>query len=384
MTDIQERIELWVAQPHVRCDFSNSRCYGRLQLPIGSELYLDKEHAEVLSPVMVIDSNSYIYHIDFSFAALSGRAEVENRDYYDSAVASVSALIDNKLIMSGHEIGQKGFIMALLEMNFSNVSGGMKINFKDMGRNRVEDILFATNPGIILQVSEKNRILVEKILKDNEIYFARIGYPCDSRRLAVRKGEFVEDFDIDSLRRLWCPGFKDEPLMFSLGYSFTGKLEQPSPTLPAIVQNNDKAICEILEKTGFIIVSADKITDARFIVYTDESPQVKDFLSRGNTLALKIGRTDEAKPIHFIRVNIEENKNIMLSTLSYRKLGIWSDHDTVEITEDFEGRQLTINAFVGQSIYPNQWGWYPEGKNHEVSPWVELFVNAHNWLTTEN
>lgn len=383
MNDIQDRIELWVAQPHVRCDFSRSRCFGRLQLPIGSQLYLDKEHANSLSPVMVVDSNSYIYHIDFAFSALSAEALVENQDYYDKAVSCVSGLIDNNLVMSGHEIGKRGFVMAMLEMNFSNVSGGMKINFKDMGRNRAEEILFATNPGIILQISETNRQLVEQILHDNEIFFARIGYPCDSRRLAVRKGNFVEDFDIDYLRKIWYPDFKDEPLMFSLGYSFLGKLEQVKPTIHAAVQDNDKTLKEILAQTGFVVVESDNLDDVSLLIYNDETSQIADFLSRGNTLAIGVGKNDDTRQMRFVGINIEETNNIMLSSLAYRKLGIWTNDDKVEIISNYEGRQLRMNALLGESIYPNQWGWYPEGKNHDVSPWVELFLNAHKWLTNK-
>jgi phosphoribosylformylglycinamidine synthase len=34
-----------------------------------------------------------------------------------------------------------------------------------------------------------------------------------------------------------------------------------------------------------------------------------------------------------------------------------------------------------RSYFPWQWGHYPEGrKEDEVSPWVEAFVNAREWI----
>jgi phosphoribosylformylglycinamidine synthase len=34
-----------------------------------------------------------------------------------------------------------------------------------------------------------------------------------------------------------------------------------------------------------------------------------------------------------------------------------------------------------RAIYPWQWGYYPKDRqNDQVSPWIEPFINAKNWI----
>jgi len=37
-----------------------------------------------------------------------------------------------------------------------------------------------------------------------------------------------------------------------------------------------------------------------------------------------------------------------------------------------------------RAIFPWQWGYYPnQRKNDEISPWIEMFVNAKKWIETK-
>ena len=374
--DINAQIELTLQQPEVKADFVSRKCHGRLQLPVGN-----KEFTKT-SPVVVVNAQSYLYHIDFSFAELSQTGEIANELYRDDAIECLQELIAKGMILSLHEIGKGGIITALLEMNFPNTTGGMKINLKDMGPNRVEEILFACNPGVIVQVASNDKERFEKALNDAEIYFARIGYPCDSRRLAVRKDSFVEDYDIEALRKVWCPNFKNEPLMLSLGYTFTGKMPHCGKSgLKAAVQNPSKEMTKALESAGFDVVDFDgKFDDLHLIIYSDlDENVVNTFMSRGNTLAIKVQKNDENVPSRFRGIAFEETDNMMLRTLAYRKLAIWS-HTVPTATTTFDGRHLQLDGILEASIFPEQWGWYPENRTDEVSPWIELFINASECL----
>jgi phosphoribosylformylglycinamidine synthase len=46
-----------------------------------------------------------------------------------------------------------------------------------------------------------------------------------------------------------------------------------------------------------------------------------------------------------------------------------------------DGRHLAIMPHLERSLHPWQWAFYPSGRNKdEVSPWIEAFVNAREWI----
>lgn len=54
--------------------------------------------------------------------------------------------------MAGHDISAGGLITTLLEMCFSNMEGGMEISLNKIKEDDITKILFAENPGIVIQV----------------------------------------------------------------------------------------------------------------------------------------------------------------------------------------------------------------------------------------
>mgnify|MGYP001400144083 FL=1 len=66
-----------------------------------------------------------------------------------------------------HDISAGGLITTLLEMCFSNVEGGMEISLDKMKEQDIVKILFAENPGIVIQISDKHKDEVKKILEDH-------------------------------------------------------------------------------------------------------------------------------------------------------------------------------------------------------------------------
>ena len=46
-----------------------------------------------------------------------------------------------------------------------------------------------------------------------------------------------------------------------------------------------------------------------------------------------------------------------------------------------DGRHLAMMPHIERAFLPWQWAFYPNNrKNDEVSPWIEAFVNAFNWI----
>ncbi len=116
---------------------------------------------------------------------------------------------------------------------------------------------------------------------------------------------------------------------------------------------------------------------------------------------------------NFTSVEIPPNNSVMLSTLSGSTLGIWAAHGEGKFSFPYEENRYNIvgkYAYEGYPANPNgshynaaaltdasgrhlvmmphmerstfQWNWanYPDGREDEVSPWLEGFVNARKWL----
>jgi len=116
----------------------------------------------------------------------------------------------------------------------------------------------------------------------------------------------------------------------------------------------------------------------------------------------------------FLNVDIPENKSIMLKSLAGARLGIWVAHGEglfnlpydegkYEIPVKFsyreypgnpngsdyaaaalcshDGRHLVMMPHLERAIHPWNWAHYPdERRSDQVSPWIEAFVNAKEWI----
>lgn len=216
---------------------------------------------KIVSPVMKNDLKSRFYHIDFSFDTLqlggsafaqslnkvgSDVPTVKNPEYFRDAFLAVQQLVNEGLIMAGHDISAGGMITTLLEMCFANTEGGMEINLDKFQSTDVVKALFAENPGVIIQVSDKNAPAVKKILDDAGVGYLKIGTPTEERHILVSKDSVTYQFGIDHLRDVWyttsylldrkqsfhgCAekrfqNYKQQPLELAFGPEFTGKLAQ--------------------------------------------------------------------------------------------------------------------------------------------------------------
>jgi phosphoribosylformylglycinamidine synthase len=117
---------------------------------------------------------------------------------------------------------------------------------------------------------------------------------------------------------------------------------------------------------------------------------------------------------HFLNVNVFKNHSVMLHSLAGSRLGIWvahgegrfrfpydeseyhipmkysydqypgnpngSDYSTAGLCSG-DGRHLVMMPHIERTAYPWNWAYYPgDRKNDEISPWVEAFVNAREWI----
>ena len=171
---------------------------------------------KIVSPVLQNEPNSAVYHIDFSFAplALGGSAlaqslgklgnetpSVDEPEYFRDAFAAVQELIAGGYVLAGHDISAGGLVTTLLEMCFPNSKGGLRIDFSAIPETDLVKLLFAENPGVVLQL--KNLEEAEEILRSNSIGFAKIAELSTERTLDIKQGKKHLSLDIDALRDVW-------------------------------------------------------------------------------------------------------------------------------------------------------------------------------------
>lgn len=171
---------------------------------------------KIVEPVLVNDPDTSLLYIDMSRDAFkpggSSFAQILNRlgndvptvtdpAYFKDVFNTIQDLIIKGKILSGHDISAGGMLTTLLEMTFSNTSGGISVNLTALDESDTIKILFSQNPGIIIQVKDEDE--VAEILLENGISYYPIGNPVNERKLFVVNGDDNLTFDIDTLRDKW-------------------------------------------------------------------------------------------------------------------------------------------------------------------------------------
>ncbi|NKI32679.1 phosphoribosylformylglycinamidine synthase [Croceivirga thetidis] len=120
---------------------------------------------------------------------------------------------------------------------------------------------------------------------------------------------------------------------------------------------------------------------------------------------------------NFTSVKIQENNSVMLSNLEGATLGVWISHgegkfalpmseDNYEVVAkygyaaypanpngsdyniamltDKTGRHLVTMPHIERSIFPWNWAHYPKDRNDTISPWIQAFINAREWVEKTN
>ena len=476
---------------------------------------------KVVSPV-IQNEPSTLYHVDFSFdeLRLGGSAfaqsynkigddvpTVRDTEYFRDAFNAIQELIRKGLILAGHDISAGGLITTLLEMIFANTEGGLEINLNKIKTDDLVKILFAENPGVVIQVSDKHRTEVKKFLENAGVGYVNIGRPCEERHILVEKAGAQYLFGIDYLRDVWYSSsylldrkqsfngkakerfenYRKQPLEWTILPSFNGKLSryglnpdrrEKSGVRAAIIRekgtNGEREMAYMLYLAGFdvkdvmmtdLITGRETLDDINFIVFCGGfsnsdvlgsakgwagaflyNPKAKEaldrFYAREDTLSLGVcngcqlmvelgllnrKKKSKAKMLHndshkfesnFVGVTVLTNRSVLMGSLSGSQLGIWvahgegkfhlpskkddynivlqysyegypgnpngSDHAAAGICSD-DGRHLAMMPHLERAFFPWQCGYYPHERlnSDQVTPWIEAFVNAYNWVISK-
>jgi phosphoribosylformylglycinamidine synthase len=175
-----------------------------------------KDIRRIIEPVIVNDPFTSLLYIDMSrdefkpggssFAQILNRLgdeapTVKDPAYFAEAFNTIQDLIVKDKILAGHDISAGGMFTTLLEMCFSNISGGITVNLSALDEDDTIKVLFSQNPGIIIQVRDEDE--VAEILLESGISYYSIGHPVDERTLFIKNNDQTISFDIDHMRDIW-------------------------------------------------------------------------------------------------------------------------------------------------------------------------------------
>jgi len=483
-----------------------------------------KDIRKVIKPALIKDAETSIFYLPFTALneesfALGGSAfaqvtnqlgneipDIDYPPYFASCFNFVQTLIENNLILAGHDISSGGLVTALLEMNFPNKEGGLDLDLEKLNEKDPVRLLFSEAAGVILQVPNNKTTEIEKIADNKDVYIYHIGKPSKTRKIKIKSFKLKLELDIDYYRDLWFKtsylfdtlqvgeefasqrfsNFKIQPLEFRFPNNFNGKLSSYNETInasdekpiAAIIRekgsNGDREMAWALYLAGFavkdvhmtdLISGRENLEDVRMVVfvggfsnadtlgsakgwagaflYNEKARNaIENFYKRADTLSLGVcngcqlmaelgfitpeNRDVSPKMKHnnshkyesaFVGVEVEKSPAIMLSSLTGSKLGIWVAHgegkfwfpeeiskynvalrfnyndypanpngspDRIAGVCSNDGRHLAMMPHPERGIYPHNWAHYQsERMDDEVTPWIEMFINAKKWIQTK-
>lgn len=426
---------------------------------------------------------------------------VKDPAYFKIVFETIQKLIDDELILAGHDVSAGGMVTALLEMTFAQNKWGLDIDLSSIQEADLAKTLFSQNPGVLIQVHGDGRAI--KILEDEGIVFKKIGQPYAQFELRISDIHTLIKLDINEMRDAWFKTsflldrkqstlalakeryktYKTNDLSFRFPENFSGKFSSyninpsrktTSGIKGAIIRekgvNGDREMAWMMHLAGIdvkdvhmtdLISGRETLEDINLIVFVGGfsnsdvlgsakgwagafiyNPKAKEaldkFYAREDTLSLGVcngcqlmielgvvtpDHDEKPKMLHnasgkfesaFLNVEILENDSVMLKSLAGSRLGIWvahgegefhfpkgesayripikyakssypanpngSDFDTAGICSA-DGRHLVMMPHLERATYPWNWAYYPEDrKTDEVTPWVEAFVNAREWI----
>ena len=473
---------------------------------------------KVVDPVLKCEPESELVYIDFSFDKLelggSSLAQVLNKvgrhvpdvkdsAYFARAFEAVQALVEKGMVLAGHDISAGGMVVALLEMCFADNRAGLKVDLSFLKEKDVMKLLFAENPGVLVQIRDAEAKEVAALLDDAGIAYAFIGKPGQAGKLDIRKDDASWSLDIASLRDLWFKtsylldrrqsgeekaleryrSYKHNELRYDFPKGFTGKLKdlgldagrKGKSGIRAAVIREKGCQCEretawALHLAGFdvkdvhmtdLITGRETLEDVNMIVFVggfsnsdvlgsakgwagafkyNEKARIalENFYKREDTLSLGICNgcqlmvelgliypEQEVMPkmLHndshkfesgFVNVTVQKTNSVLLKSLEGSRLGVWVAHGEGKFDLPYaeseyaialkysydvypanpngsryatagivskDGRHLAMMPHLERSLTPWNWAYYDEQRpEDEVSPWIEVFVNARKWV----
>ena len=351
---------------------------------------------KTVKPVASTDDATEMLYIDFSKGdfQLGGSSlaqvldkignntpDVKDTAYFKNCFNTIQKLIEEGLIVAGHDVSAGGLITTLLEMTFANCEGGLNIDLSAFSGNDLISVAFSEQPAVVLQIKDAK---AKEILSNNNINFVVIGKPQEKREITLTKDNETYNLDIDALRDVWYKSsymldkkqsgevyatqrfenYKKQDLRYDFSSKFTGKAadlgidmhrREPSGIKAAIIRekgvNGDREMAYALYLAGF---------------------DVKDV----HTTDLTSGREDLSDVNMIVFVGGFSNSDVCGSAKGWAGALLYNDKARTAI-ENFYARKDTLSLGVcnGCQLMTALKLVYPEHEEHPVM----LHNNSHKF-----
>ena len=277
--------------------------------------------SKTIKPVVCQDNETELLYVNFSKDSfqLGGSSlaqvldkignntpDVNDTAYFKNCFNTIQSLIEQGLIVAGHDVSAGGLITTLLEMTFANCEGGLNIDLSAFNSNDLISVAFSEQPAVVIQVKDNK---AKEVLTANNIDFVAIGKPQDKREITIKKDEESYNLDINALRDVWYrssylldikqsgkakateryENYKNQDLRYDFSNKFTGKAadlgidmhrREPSGIKAAIIRekgvNGDREMAYALYLAGFdvkdvhttdLINGREDLSDVNMIVF---------------------------------------------------------------------------------------------------------------------
>jgi len=215
-------IELGINVPTGKDSLSMTQKYKNGEKVIAPGTVIVSAAAEVtnirkaVTPVLHKMENAPLFYIDLSDGERklggSSLAQIVNAigndcpdaasaTYFVKAFNAIQQLIEDGQILAGHDISSGGIITTLLEMTFADNQLGLDIDLSPLKESDPVKVLFAENPGVIVQVKDANKAAA--YLSQQGIAFYNIGGLGKAGELGINTGNNRYSFDTKQLRDVW-------------------------------------------------------------------------------------------------------------------------------------------------------------------------------------
>lgn len=216
-------IELGVNIPTGKDSLSMTQKYGEKKVYAPGTVIIStvgevKNIRQIVTPVLRADQATELVYIDFSFdkMKLGGSSfaqilnkvgkevpDVKDADYFVEAFTAVQKMVEEGLILAGHDISAGGMVTALLEMCFADNRLGLDIDLSFLAEKDIVKILFAENPGVLVQIPDAAAKRVSALLDKAGVAYGFLGKPGKAGVMNIKKDGADWSLDIASLRDLW-------------------------------------------------------------------------------------------------------------------------------------------------------------------------------------
>ncbi|MAG60924.1 phosphoribosylformylglycinamidine synthase [archaeon] len=127
-----------------------------------------------------------------------------------SMIYSIIDSINDKLLLSCHDISDGGLIITISEMILGgnadgNIGAEISIDFSQL---RNDKTLFSESSGFAFEVAHNNQDKVKKIFEKNNLKIVEIGKTINKEKLIIKKqNKEIINLEIEKLKEAWTTGF---------------------------------------------------------------------------------------------------------------------------------------------------------------------------------